>query len=141
MEDTPKVIGHEGTVSEIHGNKATVRFIVQSACAHCQLKGVCSAADMKDKAVEADLQGQPYRVGEKVNVVLSQSKGMKALLYGYLLPFLLVMITLFAVYGVTGDEIASGLASLAVLVPYYGGLYLLRSRIRREFRFFVRKLV
>ncbi|HHJ09980.1 MAG TPA: hypothetical protein ENK25_03710 [Bacteroidetes bacterium] len=139
--DTTKVIEHEGTVREVRDGKVRVAFVAKSACAHCQLKGVCSASEMEDKEVEVDVQGQSYKVGEKVNIVLARSLGMKALMYGYIFPFLLLMITLFAVYGVTGKEIASGLAGLFVLVPYYGGLYLFRTRIRREFKFLVKKFV
>lgn len=139
--DAPKVIEHEGTVREIREGKATVAFIAKSACAHCQLKGICSEAEIEDKQVEVDVQGQSYQVGEKVNIVLAQSLGLKALSYGYLIPFVLLMATLFAVYEATGNEIMSGLSSLFILVPYYGGLYLSRSRIRKEFKFFVRKFV
>lgn len=141
LMDTTRVIEHEGTVSEIHGNKATVRFIAKSACAHCQLKGVCSEAEIENKQVEVELMGRKYKVGEKVNIVLAQSLGLKALSYGYLIPFALVIAVLFAVYGVTGDEVISGLSALAVLVPYYGGLYLSRSRIKKGFKFYIRKFV
>ena len=139
--DAPKVIEHEGTIREIRDGKARVAFLAKSACAHCQLKGVCSASEIEDKEVEVDVPGHTYQVGEKVNIVLARSLGIKALMYGYIFPFLLLMITLFVVYGITAEEIVSGLAALFVLVPYYGGLYLFRTRIGQEFKFFVRKFV
>ncbi len=134
-------IEHEGTVREIRDGKIRVSFLAKSACAHCQLKGVCSAADMADKEVEVDAGGLAVRPGEKVNIVLARSLGLRALAYGYLIPFVLLVVTLFAVYDATGDEVLSGLLSMGVLVPYYGMLYLLRQKIHKQFRFMIRKFV
>ena len=134
-------IEHEGTIREVKDGKVVVSFIAQSACAHCQLKGVCSAADMADKEVEVDQGGLSVRPGEKVNIVLARSLGMRALAYGYLIPFVILMVTLFGLYEATGNEIISGISALLVLVPYYFLLYLLRERIHRQFRFMIRKFV
>ena len=134
-------IEHEGTVREIKDGKVIVSFIAKSACAHCQLKGICSAADMADKEVEVDAPGIPVHPGEKVNIVLARSLGMRALAYGYLIPFVILLAILFIVYNLTGNEVASGLLALGVLVPYYLLLYLLRENIHRQFRFMIRKFV
>jgi sigma-E factor negative regulatory protein RseC len=134
-------IEHEGTVREIKDGKVIVSFIAKSACAHCQLKGICSAADMADKEVEVDAPGIIVQPGEKVNIVLARSLGLRALAYGYLIPFVILLATLFIVYDLTGDEVASGLLALGVLVPYYLLLYLLRENIHRQFRFMIRKFV
>jgi sigma-E factor negative regulatory protein RseC len=134
-------IEHEGTVREIKDGKVIVSFIAKSACAHCQLKGICSAADMADKEVEVDAPGIPVHPGEKVNIVLARSLGMRALAYGYLIPFVILLATLFIVYDLTGNEVISGVLSLGVLVPYYLLLYLLRENIHRQFRFMIRKFV
>jgi sigma-E factor negative regulatory protein RseC len=138
MEDQD-FIEHEGTVREIREGKVIVSFLTKSACAHCQLKGVCSAADMADKEVEVDAPVLPVQPGEKVNIVLARSLGLRALAYGYLIPFVLLLATLFIVYELTGDEVTSGLLSLGVLVPYYLLLYLLRENIHRQFHFMIRK--
>ncbi len=137
----PDFIEHEGTVREIKDGKIRVSFLAKSACAHCQLKGVCSAADMVDKEVEVDMGGVAVLPGEKVNIVLARPLGFRALAYGYLIPFVILMTTLFTVYGITGSEVISGVSSVVVLVPYYGLLYLLREKIHRQFRFMIRKFV
>jgi len=139
--DNPKVVEHEGTIRDISNGKMKVSFIAKSACAHCQLKGICSEADIEDKEVEVTVGAQTYRIGEKVNIVLAQSLGLKALAYGYLIPLVLVVVTLFVMYDAIGNEVISGLSSIAILVPYYAGLYFFRNRIRKEFKFRVRKFI
>ncbi len=130
-------IEHEGTVREVRDGRVKVSFVTRSACAHCQLKGVCSAADMADKEVEVAMPAWPVQPGEQVRILLTRSLGMRALAYGYLIPFVVVMTTFFLVYRFTVNEVASGLAALLVLVPYYLLLYLLRDKIHRQFRFVI----
>ncbi len=139
--NTVKVVEHDGIVREISDGKMKIGFIAKSACAHCQLKGICSESDIEDKEVEVQTGLQTYQIGEKVNIVLARSLGLKALAYGYLIPFVLVLVSLFVVYDVIGNEVISGLSSIAILVPYYTGLYLFRNRIRKEFKFRVHKFI
>lgn len=136
-----QTIEHEGIVREIRDGKVKVSFVAKSACAHCQLSGVCSTADMEEKEVEVQHFTPNIRVGEKVNVVLARSLGMKALVLGYIIPFFLVVIALFVSLEITNNELISGLISLSILIPWYLGLYLSRSKIRRQFDFSIQKLV
>jgi hypothetical protein len=61
--------------------------------------------------------------------------GLKALLYGYLVPFLLVLMTLTIVFAFTRNEILAGLLSLGTLFPYYTILYSLRHYFKKVFKF------
>ncbi len=128
-------IEHEGTVREVRDGRVRVSFVTRSACAHCQLKGICSAADMSDKEVEVAMPSWPVRPGEQVRIVLARELGMKALTYGYLLPFATLLAAFFTTYELSDDELLAGLMAFVVLVPYYLLLYLFRKRIRRQFRF------
>jgi sigma-E factor negative regulatory protein RseC len=51
-----------------------------------------------------------------------------------------VLITLSTVYGVTGNELVSGLSALLILVPYYLILKMLNQRITKLFGFTVQKI-
>ena len=53
-----------------------------------------------------------FKKGDKVEVSFSKSQGPKALFLGYLLPFLLVIVTLFITFEITGDEVFAGISSL-----------------------------
>jgi len=135
-----KSIDHKGRIDSINGHKINVSFIAISGCASCQVKGVCSAADMKEKNVEVIDFTNQYKVGDIVNVTLKQSLGFRALFLGYLLPFLLVFAILIILTLVTNNEAISGIGALSVLVPYYLILYLLKEKIRKKFTFTLNKL-
>ncbi|PLX24147.1 MAG: Fis family transcriptional regulator [Marinilabiliales bacterium] len=135
-----KSIEHKGRIDSIEGHKISVNFLAMSGCASCHAKGVCTVADMKEKSVEVyDFTGQ-YAVGEEVSVTLKQSLGFRALLLGYVLPFVLVLFVLIALTAITNNEAIAGLSSLSVLVPYYLILFFLRDKIRKKFTFTIDKI-
>ncbi len=136
---TKKSIEHPGVIQHINGATARVVFPAQPACSACHAKGVCSIAGMEEKSVDVMHDGN-FRTGEKVMVVLKQSLGYKALLLGYLLPFLIVLCSLVLFTSLSDNEALAGLYSLALLIPYYLIISLFRNKIRREFSFTIRKL-
>lgn len=92
-------------------------------------------ADVKEKEIEiCDYKGD-YVPGQEVSVILQESMGFKALLYGYLLPFILILVVLISLYAITGNELAAGLSSVAVLIPYYIILYFYRGHLKNIFKF------
>ena len=129
-------ITHPGTIQHIKGNMIHVRIMAQSACASCHVKGSCTVADMSDKIIEV-FEPKPgkYTVGEEVTVAMKQSLGNMAVFFAYFLPFILVLTTLIAVLSYSGNELLAGLISIAILVPYYTGLYLLKDKMGKVFRF------
>lgn len=110
-------------------------IISKSACSECHARGACTLADSREKEIEIDNTGINYFPGQEVMVVLRESLGIKALFYGYIFPFLLVLLTLTIVYSLTGNEILAGLVSLVVLIPYYTTLYFLRHYLKKVFKF------
>jgi sigma-E factor negative regulatory protein RseC len=135
------VIEHRGKVDWIEGNKVHVHFLSMSACASCHAKGVCTASDMERKEVEVTDYTGRFNEGEEVNVLLKRTMGFKAMIYGYLLPFVLVVITLFIASSLVNNEAVAGLTSLAILVPYYFWLYLRRSHFKKAFIFELQKII
>lgn len=135
-----KSIEHIGRIESIDGNKININFLAMSGCASCHAKGVCSAADMQEKSVEVFDYTNQYRIGEEVNVVLKQSLGFRALLLGYVLPFILVLLILIVLTLITDNEAVAGLSALSALVPYYLFLFLLKDKIRKKFTFAIKKI-
>ena len=136
MTSREALISHPGTVYKIEDDRIFVRIAAESACASCHVRGSCSVADMADKIVEvhsSDTTG--LQVGAPVNVSMKQAMGTKAVLFAYFFPFILVIACLITLISLTGDELVSGIISLAVLVPYYITLYFLRSRMDKTFYF------
>lgn len=126
---------HDGVVQQVSENKITVVIVNASACASCHAKGACISSDMKEKEIEIVRFSGDYHVGQQVNVVGTTTQGMKAVFFGYLLPFLLVITTLLSGISITKSEGFAGLLSLLILIPYYGVLYLYRNSLKGSFEF------
>ena len=128
-------ISHKGIIKELSAKRIIVGIINESACASCHAKGACTVADVENKEVEINHFEGDFRVGQQVNVVGKTSQGFKALFYGYLLPFILLMIVLILSLSVTANEGLSGLLALGITIPYYFIIYLFRDKLKRNFEF------
>jgi sigma-E factor negative regulatory protein RseC len=126
---------HAGVIREVSENKLTVVIINASACSSCHAKGACLASDMKEKEIDIYHFSGDYRPGQTVNIVGRTSQGYKAMFYGYVLPFFVVIAALILLLTYTQSDGISGILSLAVLIPYYAVLYFFRNKIKRSFEF------
>ena len=133
------VIEHKGRIDHIEGNNAFVKIHAESACISCKLNGVCGTSDTKEKIIEVSNVGKSFQQGDEVDVQITEKMGMKALFYGYLLPFLVVIVTLLTVNAITGRQGLSGLIALFTLAPYYLILALFKSRLKKSFQFNLHK--
>ena len=135
-----KHVEHEGTVASICGNSMIVRIVASSACGSCAAKGYCMPSGNKDKDIRVERFSGDFVSGERVKVVMRQSMGFRALYIGYIVPLALSLASLLMVYRVSGNELASGLSALLILVPYYLILKLLNHKIAKSFGFTVQKI-
>ena len=130
---------HEGIVDHMTADAVFVRILSKSACAECHSKSMCSVSEMTEKLIEVKQKASGFDNGELVNVILDRSLGNKAVLLGYFIPFLLLIFTLI-ISSVFLSELWAGLLSLAVLVPYYMVLFLLKDRLSKTFNFRIEKI-
>ncbi|HOY40050.1 MAG TPA: SoxR reducing system RseC family protein [Bacteroidales bacterium] len=133
-------IEHSGVVHEISEGTIKVKILVSSACSSCRANTMCGSSS-GEKIIEINQFDEPYSIGEEVMLRMHESLGFKAIVWGYLLPFVLVMICLIGLLLITGNEALSGIISLIVLVPYYLVIFLLRDRFKRVFRFEISKII
>ena len=130
------IIRHEGVVDSIEEGCIHVRILQSTACAACKVAGYCNAAEAKEKLIDVyTTRATPYQVGDSVTVSTSREVAARALLWAFGLPFVLMIIVLLLVLWQTGNEGLAAQSSLLVLVPYYGLLFLLRHRMRRQMTF------
>lgn len=135
------IIEHVGIVESIQDSHVRVRITQVSACATCSAKGYCSSADKKDKTVDVTHPGNfSYQVGDRVKIIGKSSIGWMAVLFAFVLPFLLVIISLFAFMAWMNNELYAAFFSLLILVPYYFILWLNRIRMRRNFSFTIKPI-
>ena len=138
---TNNTIKHLGIVENIQGSHLSVRIVQTSACAACSAKGHCSSADSKDKIIDIiDTAASSYRVGEKVMVIGETSMGMMAVTLAFIIPFILLIFSLFLFMALMENELYSALLSLAILIPYYFILWLNKTRLKQKFSFTIKPI-
>ncbi|MBU0488688.1 MAG: SoxR reducing system RseC family protein [Bacteroidetes bacterium] len=139
MSGKDEEIVHPGMITGIEPGIVTVKIMSVSACSTCHAKGACTAADMEDKIIQIKTASfSQMSVGQQVSVVMKRTLGIRALMFGYLFPFL-VLTTSLIIYTIVLDrEGIAGLLALSTLIPYFLILYVFRNRIGKHFVFQLR---
>ncbi len=132
--DNFRTINHEGIVQKTGENSVFVSISSESACSGCHAEGSCTLSGKEEKIIE--VPGKHYvRTGERVTVYMNQSMGYTAIIIGYVLPLLLVLLMLIVLNILAVPELASGIASISILFPYYLIIFLIRNMINKKFTF------
>lgn len=130
-----KIATHKGKVVQLNGVNVSVMIESQSACAACHAKGMCTLSDKEDKIIDIKVstdRAANLTVGDEVMVAVSQQRGMQAVLLAYILPAIVVVVSLVAWLKVVPEPWAIVLA-LVVLALYYMLLYLFRNKLNSKF--------
>ena len=140
MKDT---IEHLGEIISIDGTHIRVRIIQTSACSSCVAKAHCNASESKEKLIDVyEAESASFQVGQTVKLVGSTSMGMKAVMWSFGVPFLVLFVVLIACTELLSlSELNAGLLALASLVPYYGVLFLLRDKFAKKFSFLIKPVI
>jgi len=137
-----RMVYHDGRVVNIEANQAKVKILSQSACAQCHAKGACTASDQEEKFIDAVMgSDDSITVGDEVTLVMEEKMGRMAVLFGFVLPLLVMVVVLFTLSGLGYAESSAALFGLGALVPYYLLLKLFRKRIEKDFSFKIEKKV
>lgn len=132
-----KTINHTGVVQKVGMDFVTVSISKTSACSGCHTEGSCNLSGKEEKIV--DIRGNfNLKTGDIVTVMMVKSIGYTALLIGYLLPLIIVISTLAIMISIGLPELTAGLASIAILIPYYLIIYVLRKQISTKFNFMLK---
>ena len=127
---------HTGQVVSMTPQTTTVRIASQSACAQCHAAGLCGLSEYTEKAIEVPTPSSAaYGVGDEVQVVLKATMGLKAVWLAYFLPLVVLLGVTLGLIALGLSEVVAGLAGLGAVALYYGGLWLLRDRLRNEYVF------
>ena len=127
-------IKHDGIVEEVGSNSVVVRISSGSACSGCHAENLCNISGKEDKLISIEGKYDVAR-GDVITVLMQQSMGIKAVLLGYVLPLFILVISLIILLSASLSELAAGLVSISILIPYFILLYLNRNRIGRIFLF------
>ena len=129
-------IKHAGVVDGVEGECVRVRILQSSACSACKVAAHCNASETKEKIIDVmDADASHYQKGDQVMVVADTAVGFRASLYGYLLPLILMVVTLVVVLAATHSEGLAAVSALGILIPYYVLLFLMRNKLRNRLSF------
>lgn len=135
MANTTDCIAKNGIVDHLDDQMIYVKILSVSACAACHARGMCTSNEISEKLIEVSREGAPeVKTGQEVRISMNTSTGNLAVVFGYVIPFVILILALLILANFFSEGIA-GLLSIALLAPYYFGLYLFRSRFQQKFRF------
>lgn len=137
MEDQ---VCKEGIVRKIQENHIWVEIVVSSACGGCAAKSLCNITEKKNELVEAqNISGEVFQIGESVNLQMKQHFARKAVLLGYGLPCVVLLLGLFGCYALTRIDWLSVIVALALTAIYYLVVKKLDRKLTNDFVFYVVK--
>ncbi len=132
-------INHEGRVVEVTDTKVIAEILVSEACGTCQAKGLCHTQGKRVSIEAPRVSGSDISVGDSVRVSMTSSLAMSSVLLAYVAPLILMFAVMFSLIAVTESQDTGCIAGLATLPVYYGILYLMRNKMRRNFNFEITK--
>ncbi len=124
---------HSGVVSRIRGRSVIVTLDKNVHCESCSAKGACGVSDTANKEVEIIDADRAFKLNDPVEVTLKKNLGHRAVFWAYILPFMIMMLTL-VMMSFFFEEWMAGLVSLMVLVPYYALVYALKDYFKKTFK-------
>ncbi|MGL5683554.1 MAG: SoxR reducing system RseC family protein [Marinifilaceae bacterium] len=134
-------IYHNGTISTITDNKIDILIETKAACSGCHAKDACGiSSEMKNKIITIQPPiGHSYKVGESVVIEGRLSDGLYSVLLAYILPTLLIILTLVIATLLKISEIYAAFYSLLIIALYFTALFLLKKRIGKRIDFKITK--
>lgn len=133
-------IQHDAVVERIEGDKVIVRVEKRGACAGCHAKGICGESGSERIIEVRTPYASEFKTGDKVVVaLLKPSMGISSVVWGYLLPLIVLVATLFGCKSLGVEDGPSALASIVAVALYYVGIYFTRKIFERKIEFTIFK--
>ena len=135
-----QMIEHTGIITLIEGAKMKVQIAQLSACSSCHAKGACSASDAEEKIIDVECIDSTLKVGDLVQLTGEASMGLYAVFIAFVIPFLLILLSLFIFKQYAVNEALAGTISLGILAPYYLVLSLFNKKLKNKLKFTIAKI-
>lgn len=138
-----EIIRHDGIVIGKKNEMYLVKIVQAEACSGCHARAMCQSQAGTEKivgCVPADNKDSQFETGDRVEIEITPRMGWLAVLLAYIMPFVLILISLAVLSAVGLNEWQAGLCSLAIGGVWFVVLYGFRNRIERKFDFRIRKL-
>lgn len=132
-------ITHKGRIVQITRNCVDVVVAAQEACGSCYAKNICGTGGQEKLISVVTDAASEFSEGDAVEVSITRTMGLKAVVWAYILPFIFIFTLLLILLQTGCGELLSGLVSLGALALYYVLLFLLKNKLAKEINFKVTK--
>ncbi len=130
-------MAHNGVIKSVSEGTLTIEICQTEACSACNARSMCNARS-KNKEITIDTpDAAMYHIGDTVTVSLGKHAGKRAVLYAYVLPVLLLTVTLALAIMAGMSQEAAALASLGAVIIYFVILYLSKDKIKEHIKFHI----
>ena len=134
-------ITHQGIITAVERKSVKAKIISRSACSQCQAHKYCTLNEQKEKIISVIVpENHTFKIGDDVVISLPVSAGMEAVAFGYILPLILLVITIVSAHYCGCNDFISGISGIIILIPYYFGLFLFRRKLKSLFEFEIKHL-
>ena len=131
-------VEHIATVVRTGDGVVEVELTAQSACVSCHARTACGMGESARKRIVTP-DAAAYVPGECVTVSVERNMGMTAVLWAYVVPFVVLLGALVAASLVGWSDGAAALTAVGGVALCYGALYLFRGRLERKIHFKIHK--
>lgn len=129
-------IRHKGVVREVSEQSYRISVERRASCQGCAAKSFCNLSDDENELLTVKkYPHQSHQVGDEVTVLLSEELGRKAVIFGYLFPFIVLILGIFIPAAWNVSQGASGLIGLSAVAVYYLVLSFFRKKLNKKFVF------
>ncbi len=133
-------ITKSATITAINKDIISLKIKSCSACSSCSVKNYCSLNEVKERVIQLhNKNNQKLVIGEEVNIVMNTKQGFKAVIFSYVVPLVLLLLTLITSLSLGYNDFISGISAIIILIPYYFGVFLCRNKIKSDFKFKISK--
>ncbi|MDR2511650.1 MAG: SoxR reducing system RseC family protein [Bacteroidales bacterium] len=130
------MLKHEGKVTRIDENSIFVSILSLSACAACKSKKFCNISESKEKIIEIKVKNpENYEINQIVDVKMQENLGFAAVILAYVLPFVVLFVSLLTFAKIFDNELLVTVISIAAIAIYYFVIKLFSKKIKKKFQF------
>ena len=136
MNSNINEIQHKGVIRSMTSDFYHVSVERTAACQGCAAKNLCNIATDKNELISVQrLPHQNFSIGDEVILSIAEKMGWKALFYGYIMPFLVLITGIIVSTAAHLPQGVAGVVGIGSLVVYYVVFGFFRKRIDRQFYF------
>jgi sigma-E factor negative regulatory protein RseC len=128
-------IEYRGVVTEVRPGILQVEILDETVCAACAAQKSCCMSGRREKRIDVPFTSGDYHPGDRVTVTGKTSMSLKAILFAFILPMILILITLLVASSMKIDERQAALISLLVMTIYFTGIYFFKNKFKKIFTF------